>query len=143
MDRFYYLASPYTSDDELLVEERASQAGWAAGELTACGHTVFSPIAYYHNLMRYIGSQHATDFAAFKKHNRVYLNAAHVLIVLTLEGWEDSTGVTWEIDHFRALERPIYFMSLDDVHRRDDFLGQYEHRYGKNYVGSIKLAIGI
>lgn len=98
-----YLASPYSSIDTHLVEERYEQAVATVAQLTAEGIVVYSPIAHYHPMS--IKHKVRGDFAFWREINFHMLDLASEVYVLMLPGWAKSVGVMAEIS--RAEERGI------------------------------------
>lgn len=101
----WYLASPYT---KYRRGPRVAfyDAAEAAGKLTAAGLVVYSPIAHSHPIATF-GDLDALDGAFWERVNRPMMRALHGLIVLHLEGWEDSAGVAVEIAEFGRMRKPV------------------------------------
>src|SRR5688572_28841245 len=102
-----YLASPYSHPNPLVREARFEAACRTTAELVRAGHVVFSPIVHGHPLVRF-GTP--TDWAFWERHDRAYLSRCQLLLILTLEGWEQSIGVQAEIGIARTLGLPVAFL---------------------------------
>jgi hypothetical protein len=90
----YYLASPYTHPDAAIREWRFNAACEAAAALMRRGYVVFSPIAHGHPISRY---GLPGDWSFWQEHCRSMLVRMDELLVLTLDGWEESEGVNAEL----------------------------------------------
>lgn len=121
---FSYLASPYTylpTEEESklaphllslicsrIEEFRFDQAMSAVCWLLDHKITVYSPIVHFHpvacthNLPR--------DIQFWRDHNLNMLAESQELIVLTLEGWDKSSGVGWEREQASLLWKPTLFL---------------------------------
>lgn len=111
MSPLTYLASPYTHDNRQVILERTRQAEIAAAKLMMKGHVVFSPIAHSHAIAEHIGNH--VDGSFWQKQDEPYLRFCDRMVVLTLPGWEQSKGVTYEIAVARERGIPIEFMEPD------------------------------
>lgn len=103
---FNYLASPYSHPSPMIRHSRFQAALAAAARLMADGHVVFSPIAHSHPI-------EATCFpdpkpgAFWKAQDEPLLRAASRLIVLQIDGWQESKGIQWEMEVAREIQIPI------------------------------------
>jgi nucleoside 2-deoxyribosyltransferase len=107
-----YLASPYSHPDPAVRERRFRAACSAAATLLQNGHAVFSPIAHGHVL-----AEHGlpTDWTFWQRCDREHLERCDEVIVLTLDGWQESSGVHAELKRARQLEKPIAYLAPHDV----------------------------
>lgn len=108
MPRLSYLASPYSSTDIRVVEERFLQACRAATWLIERGYVVFSPIAHSHQISAHAGI--STAWEVWQPQCVGILDRADELIVLELDGWGKSIGVKAEIE--LAIKRDIPVLRL-------------------------------
>jgi len=104
-----YLASPYSHPDPAVREQRFRQACAAAAALLRAGHAVFSPIAHSHPLVEY---GLPTDWSFWERHDREHLARCDEVVVLLLEGWEESHGVQSEINIAQEMGKPIRFVDM-------------------------------
>lgn len=110
MNKFLtYLAVPYSHKDPQIREYRFKEANRAAGKLINDGHYVFSPISHTHPIAMI--SELPKGWEYWKTFDEIYLNSSHTLIVLTLDGWKESIGVTAEINLAKELSLIIYYMT--------------------------------
>lgn len=105
---FWYLGSPYSKYPE------GKAAAFArvcenAGYLIKAGVPVFSPIAHSHWIALF-GHIDPDDHAIWLPADEPFMVAAKGMIVLKLEGWDTSFGLSCEIPHFRHTGRPVVFM---------------------------------
>ena len=99
-----YLASPYSSPDVYIREERFREACRYAAKLMAEGHNVFSPIAHSHPVSLHMDNSMDHDF--WLKQDLSFLERwADKMVVLCLPGWDESRGIA--VEQFRAIELGI------------------------------------
>lgn len=91
-----YIASPYSDKDPAVMQSRYEEVKAFTAELMRRGLPVYSPIVHGHD----IASSHdlPTDWLFWKSHCLAILRKADKMIILSLPGWEDSTGVNAEIE---------------------------------------------
>jgi hypothetical protein len=103
-----YLASPYSHDDPAVRERRFEAACRAAAELIRQGRIIFSPIAHSHPLCRY---GLPGDWEFWQRNATCHLALCDEVVVLKLDGWQQSVGVQAEIAMARALGKPVSFLA--------------------------------
>jgi hypothetical protein len=101
-----YLASPYTHPNPAVREQRFDAACAVAAMLLREGHLVFSPIAHSHPLTRF-GLPLEWDF--WERYDRHHLERCESVLVLMLDGWEESRGVQAEIALAQSLGKPVWY----------------------------------
>lgn len=103
-----YLACPYSHQDPAVRIERFGQANQYAAKLMAAGLFVFSPISHSHPI-----AEHGlpTGWNYWEQYDRAFLEACGVLVVLTIDGWMESTGVAAEVAIMQAMRKPIYYLT--------------------------------
>lgn len=102
-----YLASPYSSPDFRIQEERYLAARNYVDRAISLGECVFSPIVYAHRMAHELGL--ATSAEAWWEFNRQMLYASRYMTVLTLDGWGTSKGVQQEIAYCELMSIPIFY----------------------------------
>lgn len=102
-----YLASPYSHPNPCVREDRFHAACQAAAALIHHGATVFSPIAHSHPIALH-GAP--TDWSFWEQNDRVLLEFCDEVVVLTIDGWEESIGVQAEIQIARELGKPVRYL---------------------------------
>lgn len=108
-----YLASPYSHPDPVVREERFRAACRATAALLRAGEVVFSPIVHSHPL---VGFTLPTAWAFWERIDRVYLERCDEVVVLMLDGWNESVGVREEIGIARRAGKRVRFLGVEDGH---------------------------
>src|ERR1700690_2249811 len=90
-----YIASPYSKVAD--IDRAFQQVARVAAQLAKSGLTIFCPIAHSHPLVRALGLDHR-DPAVYAALNAKMLDSCNVLIVVRLEGWQDSDGIREEVE---------------------------------------------
>jgi nucleoside 2-deoxyribosyltransferase len=103
-----YLASPYTHPDPAVREQRFQAACRAAAALIHEGFVVFAPIVHSHPVAAY---GLPTSWAFWRKQDQEHLEQCDELLVLMLDGWQESTGVQAEILLARELGKPVRYLA--------------------------------
>jgi hypothetical protein len=112
---FYYLATPYSKYPGG-IDAAYEMACRAAAECFQEGLLVFSPIAHTHSIAKFGGMSGGYDF--WKRYDDAMMAAAAGLIVVKMNGWEESTGIAAEIEWFKSRCRPVFYR---DAPHEDDF----------------------
>jgi len=107
-----YLASPYSHADPAVREARYRAACRATAALLRAGLVVFSPIVHSHPLVAF---DLPTGWDFWEPIDRAYLARCDEVVVLTLDGWQQSTGVRAEIALARGLGKPVRFLGVDEA----------------------------
>lgn len=112
---FQYLACPYSLNntaDSDEMKNRYEQVTRCTYKLLKTGLNIYSPITYHHAIQRVCGIIKAPtrfwlelDFGILKH--------AKGMFVLMLDGWQNSIGVTREIEFCRHHDIPISFIHPD------------------------------
>lgn len=104
-----YLASPYTHADPEIRDQRYHEVLLAVKWLLTHKMWVYSPIVHCHALAKSHRLPHTADF--WWAYNSHMLSRADELMVLALEGWQDSIGVAQECDFAYQLNKPVRFLT--------------------------------
>lgn len=108
--RKVYLATPYSDPDPGIRNKRFLAVNKVAGELMVQGNLVFSPISHTHPIA--LAGDLPKGWEFWKDYDFTFINDwADEVYVLTLDGWEDSIGVTAEIKLAEALGKPVVFLT--------------------------------
>ena len=102
-----YLASPYSSADPAIVQQRFEAATRYVAYYFRLGVPLLSPIVYCHPIARTHSLPGDALFWQFLNEELVMRSSA--MWVLKLPGWESSAGVTSEIALARRLDIPLHF----------------------------------
>lgn len=113
MRGFIYLASPYSRYSGG-TENAFREAAEATAALIGAGHKVFSPIVHSH-IIAQAGNFDPLDCAMWLEQDEPFMEAAAGIVVLMLEGWDRSVGVTHEINRFAEMGKPIVLMVPGEV----------------------------
>lgn len=109
-----YLATPYSKYKGGDIVAAFEDAARIAAKLMTSGIKVYSPIAHTHPLAIY-GNIDPLDHAIWMPFDEAMMDAAAVLIVAHMDGWEKSFGVTHEIEFFEKRGKPIYDLNPDTM----------------------------
>lgn len=113
----WYLGSPYTHELPEVMEERHRQVCQAAARLFERSILVYSPIAHSHAVNE-LGSLAQSAFEFWRPFDLGMIDRLTGLMVLMLDGWQESEGLAAEIEHARATGKPVLWVDprFDDVH---------------------------
>lgn len=103
-----YLASPYNHEDPAVRESRYDAAMKACADLLIAGEHVFSPIVHCHELAKRYELPPGFEF--WRDYDHAFLRLCDRMVVLKLDGWKESRGVTAEIELAKELAMQIEFM---------------------------------
>ena len=103
-----YLASPYSHSDPQVREVRFDAACLATAHLIRTGRSVFSPIVHGHPLVRF---GLPTDWAFWELHDLEHLQRSDEMLVLQIDGWQESEGVQAEIALASALGKRVNYLA--------------------------------
>lgn len=84
----------------------------AAVELLNQGIYVFSPISYNAPWEEY---ELPHTFAFWEHFDKAFITRMDGVIVLTIDGWKDSVGVTEEVKFAQKIGLPIYYSLPEEV----------------------------
>lgn len=102
-----YLASPFSNPNQLIREQRHLAAAKAAAKLCRRGLLVFSPIC--HSVPMHINGNLPGDWVFWERFDRWFIERCDALVVLTIDGWMESKGVTAEIAMAAELKKLIHY----------------------------------
>jgi hypothetical protein len=112
---YYYISNPYNGSEEQR-EERAKIAAYVCGRLLKKGIHAWSPIVHNHAMMKTFN-----EFTLEERRTMILdfdfslLKASKAMIVLTIDGWQTSYGVTAEIELCRELSIPIKYLNPKEL----------------------------
>lgn len=106
-----YLASPYSHPDPAVKERRFRDACRIAGRLMKAGHQVFAPIPHSHSIEQHFEDGQVEGMAFWLEQDFAVLQRCSKLVVLMLDGWEQSKGVAAEIAFAQEHGIPFEFMA--------------------------------
>jgi hypothetical protein len=106
-----YLATPYSHVDPLIRQARFDAACRAAAGLIRTGRPVIAPTVQGHPLVRYGVPD---DWAFWEPLAREYLCRCDEVVVLQLDGWQESEGVQAEMALAAALGKRVDYVQAED-----------------------------
>src|SRR5574341_1554811 len=109
---FIYLATPYSSTDEVIRKGRTILAVKHAAKLIKEGNNVFCPIAYNVGLCKY-SDVPMDDSPFWMNQDKAFLKKCSKLVVVKMWGWEHSKGILEEIELAKELGIPIEYIEDD------------------------------
>ena len=108
-----YLASPYSHPDADVRRDRFERVCVAAGLLLENGHLVYSPIAHSHSIAEL--SYMATGWVDWSRLDAEMLRRCDRVIVLMIDGWEESKGIMAEVALAEQMGMRVTYMTPDEV----------------------------
>ena len=104
-----YLAAPYSHKDKAVMQDRFEWVSAVCAELMKKGYVVFSPITYSHQLS--IDHSLPCNWEFWKNIDETFLKVCDGMLVLTLDGWEESVGLKAEVE--LAIKKAIPIKGID------------------------------
>ena len=104
-----YLAAPFSHPDPSVKKWRLQTVNQYVCKLLKEGQMVYSPLTHNVPLIE-LGMQNSWD--TWRELDHLMLSKCELLIVLTLEGWESSIGVSSEIEFAKANNIPIAYRAV-------------------------------
>jgi len=100
-----YLAAPYTHPDPEIVKFRVKAINAHAAYLMRAGrgHIVFSPISHSHPIA--MENNLPTTFEFWQRQNREFIVWCDVVMVLRLNGWQESRGLVDEMKYAKLINK--------------------------------------
>lgn len=112
-----YLASPYSVvgrypewQKKKIKQERFEKVCWAACKVMEMGHEVFCPIAHSHPIEIY--GKTPSDEAFWLKQDFAILNHCDEMWIVTILGWEQSSGIKKEMQRARWHGIPVKLFNI-------------------------------
>jgi len=113
IEEMIYLGLPYSHPEKVVREMRFKIANKVAGALIAKGKIVYSPISQSHVIRNECDL--SWEWEDWEKLDLFFLNLASKLIVLKLEGWEDSVGLQAEIKFAKERGIVIEYIEKENI----------------------------
>ena len=113
--KYFYLSNPYSGSDEQ-KSKRAELAARACGRLIKDRVFTLSPIVHNHAMMKTYN-----DFSLEERRSVILdfdfslLAASKGMIVLKIEGWEESYGVGKEIEFCKKNDIAIHYYTPEEI----------------------------
>ena len=112
-----YLGLPYSSPSRKVRWKRFNEANKAAAHLFKMGYNCLSPISHSHPISLHMDNSQDSEFWTLI--DQYWQYQCDELIVLTLDGWEDSVGLKKEIEFARSIGQDVLFMDPDTYDIKD------------------------
>jgi Domain of unknown function (DUF1937) len=107
-----YLAAPYTHPDPEVRLARYKAVTHIAARLVAEGRRVFSPLTMTHPLdILMAGSSNTLGSDYWVRFDEAFMAHCSEIIIVTLEGWDASSGVAREKRFFAERGLPIRYVA--------------------------------
>ena len=103
-----YLAIPYSSKDSKIMDYRADVSDFICSELMKEGRIIYAPISSAHFIAKKHGLPRTWDY--WERFDREFVRVCSRVLVVMLEGWETSTGVTAECELAIEFGIPIEYV---------------------------------
>ncbi len=105
-----YLASPYTSIYLKEMEYRFQVTEKHACDMIKAGEAVFSPIVHWHTAAKVYNLP--KDFTFWRDYSLCMLSKADEMVVLMIDGWDNSVGVKAEVDYAKVKNIPVRYKEV-------------------------------
>ena len=106
-----YLGCPYTDPHAAIRELRFKQVSKFAASLIKESHLVFSPISHSHQIC--IEADLPVEYTYWKELDLSFLEWADCMMVLKLDGWEESLGLQDEIATCEFMGKKVFYMDYE------------------------------
>ena len=103
-----YLAAPYSSQSCITEHNRFYSVSAVAAKLIKEGHVVISPITHSHPMRKFWELK--GDYKTWRKQNELFMDMSTRMIILKLDGWEESEGIREEKAYMEKQGKPIEYM---------------------------------
>jgi len=100
-----YLAIPYLDEDPKVMDFRAEISDMVYADLAKQGRFIYAPISSCHHIAKKYGLPRDWEF--WKHMDEELVRICKTLIIVKLDGWKISTGVTAEIEIAKKYNIPI------------------------------------
>jgi len=107
-----YLAVPYTHSSPDIRILRFNIVNKVAAKLINEGFNIFSPISHSHPIS--LSGDLPISFDFWNNYCKAFLDVSQKLLVLKLDGWEESVGVKAEIEIAKNLGIPIEYLEYSN-----------------------------
>lgn len=110
---YIYVASPYSHPDPAVRQERFEQVCKFTAWCFSRGLEVYSPVAYTHLIQGQYNIPWQSKF--WDGFSLTMLRPARSMIVLQLDGWEHSLGVSLELTECLETSKPVSYMHMREI----------------------------
>ena len=103
-----YLASPYSSDDPRVANWRWRAVCRAAARMMSQGKFIISPVAHTHPIAQAGNLPYGWDY--WQRYDYLLIDACDEVYVLTIDGWDSSIGVGYEVQYAQSTGKPVTYI---------------------------------
>lgn len=107
-----FVCVPYTDANPEVIRERVQIAAKYCAQRIKEGYVAFSPVLYRHALPLISGVPTNIGSKAWDDFCEIMLCKADEVVVLCLNGWDKSNGISNELEKSRALSKLITYVEL-------------------------------
>lgn len=104
-----YISAPYSHPDKSVIEKRMGSVYKHFAALMMQGHVPVTPLMAHEVVMRH---PVPSDSAFWENYSLTLLSRCNKMVVLMIDGWEDSSGVSYEIDYCKKNNIPIEYVTM-------------------------------
>jgi hypothetical protein len=108
---YWFLASPYTHEHRIIRVHRYEIAKTAAAWCFQNGVLAYSPIVYTHLIS--VEFDLPIPYQFWREHNHAMITGSCGLLILKIDGYDRSKGITDEVDFAKRIGRKGYGISFD------------------------------
>lgn len=109
--RVIYLACPYTDPNPAIRQARFEVATAVAADLIRAGNIVYSPITMTHPIDAMLaGHSNTLGSDYWVAFDEAFMEMCSEMVVIRLDGWQRSSGITREIAFFTDHKKPIRYV---------------------------------
>jgi hypothetical protein len=106
-----YLACPYTDPDPAVRQSRFEIATAVAADFIRQGRVVYSPITMTHPIdMVLAGAANTLGSDYWVAFDEAFMDMCSEMVVIQLDGWQQSNGIKREITYFKERRKPIRYI---------------------------------
>jgi Domain of unknown function (DUF1937) len=103
-----YLAIPYTDKDEKVMDYRAEISDMVCADLMNQGRYIYAPISSCHHIAKKYGLPRNWEF--WQGMDEEFVKICKRFLIITLPGWENSTGLNGELEIVRKHNKEIEYI---------------------------------
>jgi hypothetical protein len=109
------VSGPYSHSNPDIKQIRVKAIADACVKLFQNGDICCSPLLAGLSFIEKSSYHMPDDYDFWKNFCRSYVKAGHVLYVLDIEGWKESTGVKDEIEYAQSFGMPVYLIEPETL----------------------------
>jgi len=110
--KLVFLSIPYNHPDPEVIEARMVVLYKAIGHFMGLGLVPIAPCTN-HAVLKHVPLP--TEWAYWQMYSETLLGLCGKMVIIRLEGWETSTGVTGEIAYCKANGIPVDYIDPGDL----------------------------